>query len=289
MQNGLAGMLRGVRASYAFFDHAVRSFLQARALEAGASIAYYAFFSLFPLLIFLISLLGFFMDPEQVNAYVLRLVQDVFPVSRERVADLIEQTLQSVVEQRAPMSLLAGFSLLWAGSNVFTVLLRNVNRAWGATSKPLSFLRTRLVAMAIIFGLASFIAISLLVTPLLNLLTRLEIGSITVHQTWVWWLLEETVPYALTFLLFFALYRWVPNTRVRPLEAAAGAALATVAWQATILGFTWMIREGILNYRLVYGSLTTIVIAMLWIYLSSLILFFCAHVCATVAHWRGRG
>ena len=47
-------------------------------------------------------------------------------------------------------------------------------------------------------------------------------------------------------------------------------------------------REGILNYRLVYGSLTTVVIAMLWIYLSSLILFFGAHLSATAARWRAR-
>jgi len=270
-------------------DRTVRGFFRARALEAGAGIAYYAFFSLFPTLIFLVSLLGFFLKPEQVNAQVMKLLQDFFPVSKDEIIPLIKQTLQTVIERRGSVSIVAGVSLLWAGSNVFTVVVRNINRAWGTTSNPLNFLQTRMMAMAIIFALAAFILLSLLSMPILNLLARFEIGDLAVYKTPVWWALSFSLPHFFTFLFFFALYRWVPNTRVPWRPAALGGLVATVAWQSSIFGFTWAIQEGVVNYQLIYGSLTTIVIAMFWIYLSSLILLFGAHLSANLGHAKDEG
>jgi len=184
------------------------------------------------------------------------------------------------------MSLIAGIGLLWSGSNMFTVVLRNINRAWGTRSAPMNFLQTRLMAIAMIGLLTLFIAGSLLVTPILKLLSQLEIGSITIHQTPIWWAATILLPYFFSFFFFFALYDRVPNTRVHWQNAAIGAIVATVAWQATIHGLAWALAEGFVNYKLLFGSLTTIALIMVWIYISSLILLFGAHLSAALDHHR---
>ena len=69
-------------------------------------------------------------------------------------------------------------------------------------------------------------------------------------------------------------------------SAAGGALLATMAWYGAVFGFKWSVQEGIVNYQLVYGSLATVVLTLIWIYVSSLILLFGAHLSAAIAHRR---
>jgi membrane protein len=94
------------------------------------------------------------------------------------------------------------------------------------------------------------------------------------------------VPWLLTFLLILALYRWVPNTRVRTFEAFWGALPAAVATQATTAGFTWYLSSGLASYQFVYGPLGAVVALMVWIYLNSLIILFGAHLSAAIGHRR---
>lgn len=273
-------------ALYRVVDKTIRSFMRARALEGGASIAFYAFFSLFPTLLFLISMLSFFLKPAEVNAEVFKLVKDFFPISQEDILPLIEGTINTVVDRRGSMSIIAVIGLLWSGSNVFTVVVRNLNRAWGSKSAPLNFLKARLIAIIIIAALGGFITLSLLINPILELLASYEIGTVAIYQTSFWWLLTLSLPHFFSFLFFFALYYWVPATKVQWPEAAVSAFLSNFAWQGSIWGLTWLVKEGVINYQLVYGSLTTIVLIMAWIYMSSLILLFGAHLSASLAQHR---
>jgi membrane protein len=271
---------------YQILDQTVRSFLRTRALESGASIAYYSFFSLFPMLIFLVSILGFFLKPDRVTEELIKLLNDFFPVSTEEIVPLIKLTLETVIDGRGPMSLIAGIGLLWSGSNVFTVVLRNINRAWGTRSAPMNFIQTRLMAIAIIGLMGLFIAVSLLINPLMELLSHLEFGDKNMQQTVGWWAASISLPYLFSFFFFFALYQRVPNARVHFKDAAIGAMFATLAWQGTIQVLKWALSEGFINYKLLFGSLTTFAFIMIWVYISSLILLFGAHLSATFDHRR---
>ena len=131
----------------------IREFAELRSFESGASIAYYAIFSLVPLIIFLIFILGLFITPAAVEDQVLRLVDEFFPVSNEGIYALVQQNIEILVEQRNSVGILAGVGLLWAGSGVFTSLARNVNRAWHTTAKPLDFFKGRLIAFAMMAAL----------------------------------------------------------------------------------------------------------------------------------------
>ena len=66
-----------------------------------------------------------------------------------------------------------------------------------------------------------------------------------------------------------------------------GAVFATIAWQLAARGFTWYLSSGLARYRIIYGSLGSVVILMLWIYLSAIVTLLGAHLSAVVAA-RGR-
>jgi membrane protein len=123
----------------------------------------------------------------------------------------------------------------------------------------------------------------------LNVLPRLEVtiaGEIRILDTPLWTLIASGVPAFVIFLIFLNLYRWVPKTTVRWSEAAWGAAFVAVAWEATKRGVAWYVSSDLIHYRLVYGSLGAVVALLLWIYLSSWLVLFGAHVSAAIARSR---
>jgi membrane protein len=259
---------------------AFQHFSEVRAREAAAGLAYYALFSLFPLLLILVAVGSFFLKSEQAFQEAVTFVTEAIPVSRT----LIERNVSRVLERRGTIGVIGVIGLLWSSSGFFTLLVRNIGRAW-PESEPRGFLRQRLVALTMVGTLALLLILSLLSTTLLNVLPRLEIplrGGISIYQTTLWRLLSNLIPWFLVFALFLALYRWVPNGAVSWTAAFWGAVLAAIAWEAASSIFAWYLGTGLIQYELIYGSLGTVVALMIWIYISNLIILFGAHLSAAI-------
>ena len=260
---------------------AIASFGDARGSEAAASMAYYTLFSLFPLLLALVAAGSFFLDQQKVFQQVVDLVVQAFPISQS----LIEENIRQVLQMRGAMGLIGLGVALWSASGAFTVLTRNVNRAW-RTAKPRGFLKNRVMALGMVGSLAVLLVVSVLLSTTLNILSRFNVplvDSESLYGTPLWTTLSDLVPWFLIFLLFLALYRWVPNAHVS-WSAAFWAALAVaVAWEIIANAFAWYVGSGLARYRIVYGSLGTVVALLFWIYLSSWIIIFGAHLSAAVS------
>jgi membrane protein len=259
---------------------ALHSFGEARAAEAAAAMAYYTMFSLFPLSLALIGIGGYFVRGEEAFQKVVNLLTGAIPVSR----DLIESNIQQVLERRGAVSIIGLVGLLWSGSGLFTALAHHINRAW-TDAKPRNFLQRRLIALAMVGMLALFLLLSLLSSPALDLLARLEVplwDGVSIYETVMWTFLSDLVPWLLAFLMFLALYRWVPNTSVNWSGPIGGALLVAFAWEGAKRGFAWYVSSGLVRYRLVYGSLGAVVALLLWIYVSSWLALFGAHVSAAL-------
>jgi membrane protein len=260
---------------------AIKRFIEVRGPEAAASIAYYAIFSLFPLILLFVSITGFLLVSEQTQAQVLALITQAVPISNNFVRD----NLRQILEARNTGGIIGLVALLWAASGVFLAVARNINRAW-----PRAHLRNivqgRLVAMAIIAGMGILLLLSLAASTLFKLLPEFNIpirGSISIYDTFLWQLLTNLIPWLVSTFVFYALYRWIPNTLVKGWEAFWGALVATVLWQGTTELFTWFLRSNLANYQILYGSLGTILALLTWIYLTGMITLFGAHISSAVA------
>jgi membrane protein len=262
---------------------AARSFSETRAADAAASIAYYALFSLFPLLFFIVALGTSVLKNSQVQQQVLTFLTEAFPAARE----LVQKNMEHMLVIRGTVGLAGTIGLLWSSTGVFTVLTRNVNRAWrGAGDR--NFLKGRLVALVMAGSLLGLLLIlSLFLTTLFNLLPQLSVpllGDVSIYRTLLWRVLSRLIPWLLIYTMFLLLYWWVPNTEVKWSEANWGALVATFAWEINRAGFIWYLNRGLAWYQLIYGSLGVVVALMLWIYVSSLITLFGAHLSAAIAH-----
>lgn len=276
------GANRLTRGRVGIVREAMDSFGAARSAQSAAGMAYYAFFSLFPLALFLVTIASaiFLQDRARAVQQVITLIGQAIPVS----PDLIRNNVEQVLSARGTVGVIGALGTLWSAMGFFSILSGNVNRAWPEAERR-NFLEQRLVALIMIAVLVVLMGLSLASTALLSFLSPGQIPALDglfLRGTLVGTILTALVPWLFAFLLFLALYRWAPNIRV-PWRAAAWAALVvSVVWQVAASGFAWYLRSGLANYELVYGSLGTIIALLFWIYLTSWFTLFGAHLSAAI-------
>lgn len=264
------------RGSLSFVHQSITRFIDMRGTESSASMAYYALFSMFPLALFLVSILGYILDSESAYRYAVLVIRNIFPF-----ADVVlNQNLRTIIALRGTVGLIGVLGTLWSSSSYFNILANGINRAWPMV-KLRSYVHNRLVALAMIAALFLLLAFSLISTALLNLLPMLMLDEGgTFQNSVIWQTLLSLLPAVFTFIMFVALYRWVPNKDVSWKAVLPGAALVTLAWELAKAGFAMYLRSGLGNYQFVYGSLGALIALMVWIYLSNLISLFGAYLVA---------
>lgn len=246
----------------------------------AAGLAFYAIFSLFPLLLVLVSLGSIILERFLPEGEVLEYLVQAIPIYQ----DLIQNNLERVLELRVPVGLAGLVSLVWSSTGYFYTLARGVNMAWPEI-KPRNVIGRRLVALGMVGGLAILMILSFIITTVGDLLSHFQVplgGSITLYGTFFWDLISKYLPYFLTFLILCLFYFFTPNTSVRKRAAFWGAFPVAVVWNILNWGFTWYLRSGLVQYELIYGSLGTIVSLLFWIYISNLIILIGAYVSASV-------
>jgi membrane protein len=248
-----------------------------RAAEAAASMAYYGFFSLFPLLLVVVVVVSTILENMLTQEEVLETLLQAFPFS----SDLIAENIQQVLKARSSVGLIGLIGLAWSALGAFTVLMRNINRAWPNT-KARNIFKVRLMAFVMlavmIGGLISMFVFNTVTRFLPQNINEVAEKAQTTQG------FSDFLVGGLLFATLLVLYWWLPRTKVRWSEAAIGALVGSLGISLITSGFTWYLQSGLSNYNLVYGSLGAIVALLFWIYLLSLILFAGAHLSAAVAY-----
>jgi membrane protein len=256
---------------------ALSTFAAARAPQAAASLGYYALFSLFPLLLFLVIIGSYFIDSSRVYFNVVYSVEQVIPASRQ----LIEENLQHVLEQRGSVGILVLVTLIWSASGVFTNLAYNINLAW-KEAPARNFLDRYLVGLGIVGVLSALLLTAIGLDWFVHLLPLVDrLGSTSAWDR-LWPLLSEIASWVVVFLMFMALYLWIPTVPISHRAALWAALTASLGWKLATAGFNLYLKSGLNRYQLVYGSLGAIIALLFLIYLISLISLFGAHLAAAI-------
>lgn len=245
----------------------------------AAGLAFYAFFSLFPLLLVLVAVGSFILERFLSYEDLFDLIVQSFPLYQ----DWIRNNLESIVNRRGAIGIVGLVTLIWSASGYFNTLVRGLNNAWPGV-KPRNFIRRRLVAIGMVGGSIVLLIVSSIASSVLELLSHFQIpmgGTALFYETILWNFISNYLPFILTFLIFWLMYYITPNVRVKKRAAFIGALPAAILWTLLNSGFTWYLRSGLVRYEIVYGSLSTIVSLLFWIYLSNLILLLGAYISAS--------
>lgn len=258
---------------------AFQRFSKERGSEAAASLAYFAFFSIFPMLLVFIIVGSFFVDRAVVQEQLVNLLSGIVP----GVESVIIENINRVLRLRGAVTFIALVSLVWSATSVFNILVKNLNRAFPRASVP-SFLKSRFMGFLMFLGLGLLMLLSIASSTLSGLIPVINIplDGRALHETFVWQIGAFLVPVVINLLMFWALYYWVPRTNVSRKASFIGGLIAGVAWELLNNIFTWYLSSGLSRYRLVYGSVGSIVALLFWIYMTGLITLLGAHLTAAI-------
>jgi membrane protein len=253
-------------------------------LTFAASIGYFALLSLFPILLIIISILGSVAATDANRLAVMRFVLTYFP----RQFDFIITQLDAFRQTPIRLGVGGGLALVWASLGVFNAISSAVNHAWGVEKKR-NFWQHRLFSFLMLF-VAGF----LLMTALL-LTTAVQVAEARWFATYHWsspqltMLRGVSVRYATLLLpacVFGLIYYFVPNvTGVLAKDIWLGALVTGLLWDVCLKGFSWFVRD---STRLTYihGNIATVVVFLLWIYVSAVILLWGVEFTAAYAKMR---
>ena len=267
-----------IRHAWHLFRAAGASFQQNGAARGAAGMAYYALLSFFPLLIVLVTVVSYFVSGNEASSRVTQLVMSAIPVSRE----LVEVNIERILVVRNSVGIAGLIIFFWSGSNAFSMMVHHITSAWPSTEQR-TFFQKKIFGLAMVIVLILVLFVLTLSSTLLNIIMKFETTTPSLDLFLNSWLLNfgtKALYWAIPFLFFYSLYRIIPMGRV-PIKAAGFSALGiTVVWRLASTGFQWYLGSGFARYEVIFGSLSAIVVLLLWIYISSLILFFGAHLCA---------
>jgi membrane protein len=233
----------------------------------AAKVAYYFFLSLPPAVMALFGLTGFFGGARTGDWLTQRLTTSL----PSEASALVTGFVRDVVHGSAPGPLSIGLLLaLWAGSNVFTALEDTLNTAFGIHAER-PFLKKKAVAVGMLAGCAVlFLGGSAVLLGGGGISDALGLGA--AGRT-VWAVLQWPLGFALITATFWLIYYVLPNKdqrgcRMTLLKASAIAGVLFVA--ASVAFRLYMANFG--SYSKTYGLLGTVIVLLLWMYVTSLVI-----------------
>ncbi|MFC0190293.1 YihY/virulence factor BrkB family protein [Fictibacillus aquaticus] len=250
----------------AFAIEFFHGFKKGEVTDLAAQLAYYFLLSLFPFLIFMITLGGFFITPAEA----LDLLEHYVP--RDSL-DIIEENLIAVVEGGKGGLLSFGIiATLWSASNGINAVIHALNEAYGV-EECRKFWITRLLSVFLTFGLIFAIAVALILPVFGKAIGNVAFSYLGLDAAFlqIWGLVRWLISFFVIAGVFSVLYYMGPCKKLKFTEVWYGAIVATMLWQLVSLGFAFYV-DHFGNYSATYGSLGAIIILMLWFYLTGIVI-----------------
>jgi len=240
----------------------------------SAAIAYYAFFALFPLSLALIAVFSLVLGIQGFEEQLIEGLRIQIPVLAEADDEFLGNFFESISRGRAVGSVVAIVGLFWVSQQVFSAIRKSINVIWGI-EKTRSFLTERLMDIALMFGAATLLFASVFITGLLTFFQELSailLPDAPISDPVLWRQSAVLVPLLLSFTVFLTLYWWLPNTKLRFRDVWPTALAGAAAFEISKVIFILYLRNVSGVATSIYGGLSTIIVLMIFVYVSSIIL-----------------
>jgi membrane protein len=247
------------------------------ASQFAAAISYRALFSLVPLATFVATILAQLLSASDANQHdVVSAIADKLRLTADGTARL-DALIAAVPSPWSLAGLVALGLALWGATGVMSSVLKTLAVVFD-DGVARSFVRGRLVSALLVLGALALILCAVIVAMLENVVSKV---STRVGESLGWQpfgfgiVLGVIVPFALTFLVFLLLYRYLPRHRPGWRAALLGSGAAAIGFQAVQLGLGWYLA-GPADFTKLYGSASAIFAFLFSVYLSASAFVICA-------------
>jgi membrane protein len=233
------------------------------ATQRAAGVAYYAILSIFPLLLGLVAVFGFFLPSVNLQDELL----NFFGKNLPGATDILRQNISSIVKLRGILGALSVVVLFWSGSTMFSAMSLAINRVWDIRRyRPFFIRKASELGMALSTGILFLLSLGAsTIASILRGVFGLPAAKLVIVDVG-----SRLVAFLLILAVFLLLYKTIPNTRTYWRYVWPGALFAAVLFEIARTLFIFYL-EHFGNYQLIYGSIASIIILLVWIYYSAFI------------------
>lgn len=266
-----------VRDLINLLQETIREWQRDQASRLAAALAYYATFSLAPLLVLVLAIAGLVGGRDAAQGLVMSQVQDLVGIEgREFVQSMIENAANSPTGVAA--SVIGSATLLLGALGAFNELQNALDRIWDVEPKPIMrwnlrvqrFIFKRLLSFSMVLVVGFLLLVSLIISAGLAALNEF-MGRIPLFSELMLQIFHLIISLGPITLLFALIFKFVPDVEIRWKHVWLGAALTAILFTIgkTLIG----IYLGQTEVGTTYGAAGSLVVLMIWIYYSSQILF----------------
>ena len=257
------------------FKNAFTGFSDDKVTKLSGSLAYYTIFSMAPLLIVIISLCGIFLGRDAVEGKIYgHLAGFVGADTAAQLQEIIKNA--SLAGKSKVAAIIGGITLLVGATTIFAEIQDSINSIWGLKPKPkrgwLKMIQNRFLSFSVIVSLGFLLLVSLGITSLIDGFSdrlKAHFPDVTVV---LFYAINVFITLFVTTLIFGVIFKVLPDAKIKWKDVFAGALATAFLFMLGKFAISFYISKS--NVGSTYGTAGSLVILLLWIYYSSLILYF---------------
>ena len=258
-----------------------------KAPRLGAALAYYATFSLAPLLIIAVAISGLVFGREAATGQIVGQIQGlVGQDTATTIQAMIAKSNQPATSILA--SVIALVALLFGASGVFGELQQSLNAIWDIEPRPKRGLwatvKDKFFSFSMVLGTGFLLLISLVISAALAAISNIVIGLMP-----GWGVITQIINFIISMavitVLFALIFKYVPDAEIAWADVWIGAMVTALLFTLgkALIGF----YIGYSSLSSTYGAAASLVVILLWVYYSAQILFFGAEFIQVYANTYG--
>lgn len=245
----------------------------------ASSISYFAFLSLFPLLLGLLAIFSLFLPPDTIRNELITFFGQYLPGS----LGILQGSVDDITRFRGVFGLIGVVGLFWSGTGVFSAVTHAINKAWGIPYQhPFYIKKPRELGM--VAGIGFLFLLSLGTSTFLTRLgqVQLPITGILVN------FLTILLAFFFSLVVFMLVHKLSPVIWLSWKYVWPGAVLSTILFEIAKTIFVFYLNSSS-HYDAVYGSIASVIISLVWIYYSAFILLLGAEFSALLFKMKREG
>lgn len=248
----------------------------------AAAISFFGLISFIPLMLFAVGVFGYIIGSyERAFDTVMSFAKDFLPIS----SNDIDTYLRGLSSQSTLLSGLGLLGLLWAGIQVFVILQQVMNIALGI-EENVGFFYGRLKAVIVVAIAGMLFIVSIVLTSFVTAASHWRIlHPSIININWFWDFMGVLIPILMSILAFTVLYRYLPSKNIGTVPPFIGGITAGLLFELAKYIYQIFIVK-FANYHVVYGSLGSVILLVIWTYYVSVIAILGAEVTSTYATYR---
>jgi membrane protein len=277
--------------SFGLLKQTFSEWLEDKAPQLGAALAYYTVFSLAPLILVVLAIVGLIFQRDPAGAWEKITEQMSYFLDRSAV-DVVQNIAQKAAHPgKGLLATIIGVLLaLFGASGVFGQLQDALNTIWGVKAKPgagiWGFLRVRFLSFSMVGGVCFLLLVSLTLESVLKAFSHYVQaalpGGIVIAMA-VYLIFDLAV----VILLFAIIFKFLPDVKIQWRDVWIGAAMTAIFFAIGKWALGLYLGSG--SAASAYGAASSLITLLLWVYYSSQILLFGAEFTQVYACQAGRG